>query len=138
MTKSVTVLFALLLVFSYLVAPITLVWGWSRWIKQGPRTWSISSTLSFIGFLFASASALFALSMIFWAFSGGFEHAHGSPDYSPNFSLFYWFVRGGVVLSILGLAFALGGVWRRGATRWLAPASAIGTLAFWLLATTWP
>jgi len=108
-----------------------LVWGWVRWIKQRPRLWTTSSTLSFIGFLLASASALFAIWVIFFGVGGGFEHP-------LDYSFFYRCIGRGVVLSLSALVFAIGGVWQRNSLRWQAPASAIGTLAFWLLATTWP
>lgn len=130
--------YGLLLVFGYVVAPTALVWGWTRWIKQKPRLWTISSSLSFVGFLLASASAVFALSMVGCALAGGFEHTPNMSGYSPNFSLFFRWMQRGEVLSLLALAFALSGVVRQSATRWQAPASAVGTLAFWLIATTWP
>jgi len=131
-------IYTLLLLFGYLVAPAALVWGWVRWIKQKPRLWAISSTLSFIGFLLASVSALFALSMIGYGLAGGFEHTPNMQGYSTNFSLFFRWMQRGEFLSLSALGVALGGVFQRSATRWLAPASAVGTLAFWLLATTWP
>jgi hypothetical protein len=124
----------LLLLFGYLVAPTALVWGWVRWMKQQPRLWTISSTLSFVGFLLASASALFALGMIHYALAGWFEHTSNT----PNFSLFFRWMQRGEVLSLAAFAFAVGGVFQRSSIRWQAPASAIGTLAFWLIATTWP
>jgi hypothetical protein len=113
------------------VAPAMLVWGWARWIVQRPRLWTISSTLSFIGFLLASASALFSLWVILYASGGGFQRL-------PDYSFFYRCIRRGAIISLLGVAFALGGVWRRSPLRWQAPAGAVGTFAFWLLATTWP
>jgi len=138
MSTSSTVFYTLLFVLGYLVAPTTLVWGWMRWIKQGPQLWTISSTLSFLGFLLASASALFALWMMAFALGGGFEHTPNISYYSPNYSLFYQCIRRGSVLALLAIVFAVGGVWRRSRLRWQAPVSAVGILAFWLLATTWP
>jgi len=132
------VLWIFLLFSGYLVAPTMLVWGWARWIKQRPRLWTIPSTLSFVGFLFASASALFALWVMAYGESGGFEHTAGIAYYSPNYGFFYRCIVRGAVLSFVAVAFALGGVWRRSSIRWQAPACAVGTLAFWLLATTWP
>jgi hypothetical protein len=132
MNASSAVFFTLLFALGYLVAPAMLVWGWVRWIKQRPLLWTISSTLSFVGFLLASASALFALWLIFFGIGkGGF-------DYVPDYSFFYRCVGRGAVLSLLAIVFALGGVWQRNSLRWQAPASAVGTLAFWLIATTWP
>ena len=133
-----TVFWTLLLLFGYLVAPGSLVWGWARWIKQRPRLWTVSSTLSFVGFLLASTSALFALWMIAQASAGVFEHTPGMTNYSPNYSLFFRWMQRGEVLSLTAVAFALGGVFRRSATRWQALNGAVGTLAFWLIATTWP
>jgi hypothetical protein len=131
MNASSIVFFTVLIVLGYLVAPTMLVWGWARWIKEPPRLWTISSTLSFIGFLLASASGLFALWVIFYGSSGGFERL-------PDYSFFYWCIARGAVLSLLAIAFAIGGVWQRNSLRWQAPASAVGTFAFWLAATTWP
>jgi hypothetical protein len=136
--SALNVVLVFLLVLAYLVMPTLLVWGWARWIKQRPRLWTISPALSFVGFLLASASALFALMVIIYSLSGGFEHTSNVPYYSPNFSLFYRCVRGGVVLSLLGIAISIGGIWQRSSLRWHSIASAVGTLAFWLLATTWP
>ena len=133
-----TVFYSLVLLFGYLVAPATLVWGWVRWAKQRPRLWTISSTLSFVGFLLAAVSALFALWIILYAEGGGFQHTLGNPSYTPNYSLFFRWMQRGEVLSLLAVAFALGGVFQRSSTRWQAPLSAVGTLAFWLIATTWP
>ncbi len=136
MTPTSIVLYTVLFGLGYLVAPTMLVWGWARWVKRRPRSWTIITTLSFVGFLLSTASALFALWVIWYGAAGGFISSHA--NYSPNYGLFYQFIRRGIVLSLLGIVFSVGGVWRRGAVRWLAPASAVGTLAFWLLATTWP
>ena len=136
MTPTSTVFYALLFGLGYLVAPTMLVWGWVRWIKLRPQVWTISSTLSFVGFLLATASALYGFWMIVFGATGGF--LTGSSGYSPDYGLLYKFIRRGAVLSSFGTLFALGGIWRRSSVRWQAPASAVGTLAFWLLATTWP
>jgi len=136
MTPSSVFLYSALFGLGYLVAPTTLLWGWIRWIKQRPPSWTIASTTSFAGFLASTLSALLGLSMMVFAAEGGFL---ATPENNgPDYGLFYKFVRWGVALSVLGLAFSLGGVWRRGAVRWHAPATAVGTLAFWLVATTWP
>lgn len=82
MTVLGTAPYMLLLLFGYLVAPTALVWGWVRWMKQQPRLWTISSTLSFVGFLLASASALFALGMIHYALAGWFEHTSNTPNFA--------------------------------------------------------
>jgi hypothetical protein len=136
MSASNVALFTILTVLAYLVTPTMLVWGWARWITQRPRLWTIASNLSFVGFLLATASALYGLWMIGYGGAGGFLTSY--PNYSPDYGLLYRFIRRGAVLSLLGTLFAIGSVWRRGPVRWQAPASAVGTLAFWLLATTWP
>jgi len=138
MSASNALLFTSLLVFAYLVTPTVLAWGWARLIKQPPQKWTISAVLSFVAFLLASASSLFALCVILYAEGGGFEHTHNAANYSPDFRFFYLCIRVGAALSLLSIGFSIGGVWQRSSLRWHAPASAIGTLAFWLLATTWP
>src|SRR5215469_10815239 len=136
MTVRSTALFTFLIASGYLIAPIMLVWGWVRWIKQRPRIWKISSTLSFVGFLLATTSALFALWIILFGAAGGFGTI--GPNYAPDYAFFYRCVRWGALLSALGIAFAIAGVWRSNLLRWHALTGAIGSLAFWLLATTWP
>jgi hypothetical protein len=74
--------------------------------------------------------------MIGYGAEGGFLSSHAG--YSPDYDLFYKFIRRGVVLSLSATVFAIGGVWREWSVRWQVTASAVGTLAFWLLATTWP
>ena len=136
MTAGSVVLFTFLFALGYLIAPIMLVWGWVRWIKQRPRMWKIGSALSFVGFLLATASALFALWIIVFGAGGGFVTK--GPNYAPDYAFFYRWVRWGALLSAAGIAFAIGGVWRPNSLRWQALTSTIGSLAFWLLATTWP
>lgn len=113
-----------------------LVWGWVSWSKDRPRLWTIFSTLSFVGFGIATASSVYALWIIVYAGSGGFGTT--SDHYAPDYNAFYRSVARGTVLSLVGIVFALSGIFRRGPVRWQAPVCAVGTLAFWLLATTWP
>ena len=136
MTAGSIALYTLLFALGYLIAPGMLLWGWVRWIRQRPRTWKIGPALSFIGFLFSTASALSALGIIVFAGAGGFGTT--STNYAPDYGLFYRCVGWGAVLSAVGIVFAIGGVWRPNSIRWQSLTSAIGTLAFWLLATTWP
>ncbi len=120
-------LYTILALLGYFMAPAMLAWGWARWIKQRPRSWTIPSTLSFTGITLASASALLGLWVIAFVNSG-------RPEYTINYSLLSWGIPTGAALSLTALAFALGGVWQRSPISWQAPASALGTLAFWLLA----
>jgi hypothetical protein len=132
------ILFATLLILAYVLAPIMLFWGWMRWTIRRPRIWTIPSTLSFAGFVCASASAVFAICVIFYGSSGGFEHTPGVSPYSSNVRFFYQCIAIGAALSALGFVIAIGGLWRKNQLRWHAPITAIATLAFWLLATAWP
>ena len=117
------VVFAILIACIYLVAPLTLIWGWIRWVAR-PKSWS-SSILSLIGFTFATASAALAISVVLYA------HAHHFGYYDPLLlQIFRW----GGLLSIAGILFGVLGWWRENPLRWHSPICAIGTLAFWLIA----
>jgi|SRR6185503_1953136 len=136
MTPASIALYSILFGLGDIVAPSMLVWGWVRWINYSPRIWKVSSTLSFIGFLFATASALFALWTILFASGGGFGTSE--PHYAPKYALLFRYIRWGALTSALGIVFAIAGVWRSNLLRWHALTGAVGSLAFWLLATTWP
>ena len=129
MSVSNSILIALLVVLGYLVAPVSLVWGWMRWIKRRPRQLTIPSSLSLAGFILASASAAFALWTIAYGSGGRFE---------SDYPLFYRDVAWGVDLSLGGFVFGIGGIWRENSLRWFAPAGTIGMLAFWIVASNWP
>jgi len=108
-----------------LLVPALLIWGWVRWLKdKNPRT--TSSTLSLLGFSFATASALLALLTHLYA-----RFVHSFPFHDPALLRIYG---GGCLLSSAGIVFAIGGAGHRGPVRWLAPACAVGTLLFWLIA----
>lgn len=138
MTASAGILFATLAILAYIVAPGMLFWGWVRWTIRRPRIWTISSTLSFAGFVCASASGLFALCVFFYGLTGGFEHTPGNPTFSPNYELFYRCISVGGALSGIGTILAIGGLWRKNQLRWHALISTLATFAFWLLATAMP
>jgi len=107
----------------YLLSPIILIWGWARWLRL-PKQTTVTSVLSFLGFVLATLSALVAVSgMIYSLAIGGF------PYYDPR--LMKIMAVGGL-LSLGGLTFGLSGIWRPNSLRWHAPVSAIATLAFWL------
>lgn len=109
----------------YLLSPIILIWGWVRWLRL-PKQKTVTSGLSFLGFILATLSALVAVSgMIYSLAIGGF------PYYDPR--LMKIMAVGGL-LSLGGLTFGLSGIWRPNSLRWHAPVSAIATLAFWLAA----
>jgi hypothetical protein len=117
----------ILVLFSgvYLGLPIVMIWGWVRWSKPiQPGT--LLTTLSFIGFLLATASGLLAISSVMYAHAiGGFRF------YDPLLLRIY---RWGGLFSLAGTVFALVGIWRPGPLRWHALVSALGTFLFWFAA----
>ena len=123
MSTSVQVLAVLLAILGYLGAPITLIWGWARWAVL-PKSRTVPSMLSLLGFILASASALLAISTLAYAFGHRFAY------YDPQLLKI---MRAGVLLSLGGLVFGLSGVWKANALRWHAPVSAAATFAFWFL-----
>jgi hypothetical protein len=124
MNTSTEAMFAILIGLGYLVSPVTLIWGWKRWVGQ-PKLRTVPSVLSLVGFIFATASALLAVSSVAYA------QVHHFPFYDPLLlRIFRW----GTLLSLAGILFGIGGIWRPSAIRWHAPLSGIGMLAFWVLA----
>jgi hypothetical protein len=120
----VNVIIFTLIVLSFVVSPIMLIWGWIRWVGQ-PKLRTVSSIFSLSGFILVTASALLAVSTMAYA------QVHTFQFYDPSLlRIFRW----GVVLSIAGLLFGMGGVWQKNSLRWHAPVCALGTLAFWILA----
>src|SRR5215472_2507432 len=110
----------LLAVGVYFLTPVALIWGWVRWTRQ-PRQKTPLAILSLTGFTLASASGVLAIIAWVWALFLAF------PFYDPRLlRLFRW----GCLLSLSGIVFAIGGVWRRSALRWHAAATSVGTLLF--------
>jgi hypothetical protein len=68
---SLRIFVAILAFLAYVVAPITFVWGWTRW-RQLRRSRTLSAKLSLTGFILASASGLVAIVMIGYALTHGF------------------------------------------------------------------
>jgi hypothetical protein len=126
MTVFMDIFFAVLVILGYLVAPVSLIWGWIRW-KVLPRYRTVPATLSLIGFACASASGLLAIAAVLYAQLGGVNSEE---------SVVRWFLLPGGLLSFLGLLLSLGGIWRSSALRWFAPVGTVATLAFWLLTTS--
>jgi hypothetical protein len=112
----------LFIVSTDILLPAAIAWGWIRWIKH-QQTRSVISCLAAVGFAFATASALLAVSAIIYA-----HHIGGFPFYDPRLLKIY---RCGTLLSLTRIAFAIGGVWKPGPLRWLAPACTVGTLLYW-------
>lgn len=63
MSISGQVMFGILVVIGYLVTPAALIWGWTRWTHQ-PKQRTVTAILSLTGFLFATASAVVAVSSV--------------------------------------------------------------------------
>jgi hypothetical protein len=125
MSTSVQVMIGLLVVLGYLLAPIMLIWGWARWVRQ-PKQRSVPATLSLLGFILATSSALLALSAAPYSLvMGGFSY------YDPLLMRIFGI---GALLSLGGLALGISGIGRTSSLRWHAPVSAVATVAFWVVA----
>jgi small-conductance mechanosensitive channel len=104
------------------------IWGWIRWAKQKERRIALPGP-SFIGFLFASISALLAISTLLHPrFVAGFD--------TYDSTLMMKIYKYGALLSAAGMILAIIGIWRRGPLRWYAPICGLGTFVFWFVAAT--
>ena len=117
------VILVILSVAIYLVPPLLVVWGWVRWAMR-PKPRSLASNMSLLGFVLATASAMLAVSAIAYA------QVHHFPYYDP---LLLRIFAGGALLSIAGIVFGIGGVWRPSSLRWHAPVSGVCMLVFWMM-----
>jgi hypothetical protein len=126
MSTSVKVLFGILVVLGYVVAPASLAWGWARWALQ-PKSRTVASILSLTGFVFATASAMLALA------TAAYAQVHKFAYYDP---LLLRILGWGTLLSLAATFFAICGLWRKSSLRWYAPVSALATLAFWIMAAS--
>ena len=101
MSISVQIMFGILVVIGYVVTPVALIWAWTSWTRQ-PKQRTVPSTLSLIGFVFATASGVVAVSSVAYA------QVHHFPYYDPVLlKIFRW----GMLLSLAGILFGMGGVW---------------------------
>jgi len=128
MSASATTFWTTAFFLGYIVAPASLIWGWARWIRQ-PKSWSFSSLISLVAFVVASSSAALGLVTILIGVLGAFEQ---------HLSAFYRVVDLGMLISLIGIIVAIGGIWRKNPLRWHALSSAVATLGFWAVAFTWP
>jgi hypothetical protein len=103
--------------------PAAIIWGWVRCTRRGYGP-NIATRLSMVGLAFASTSAILAISAVIYAQSIG-----GFPFYDPRLLKIY---RYGCLISLFGIAFSLGGIWKAGPLRWLSPICTFGTLLYWL------
>lgn len=104
--------------------PSLVIWGWARWLKRTLPT--PISYPSLIGFTLATASALLAVFTFLKATLG-----RGFGYYDPLLLTIY---KIGLLLSLIGLIFGIGGLGKAGPLRWHAPVCSIGMLVFWFLA----
>ncbi|MGA8038407.1 MAG: hypothetical protein WA823_17960 [Candidatus Acidiferrales bacterium] len=118
-----SVIFIVLITWIALFLPAVMVWGWARWFKRSePRT--LSSNLSFGGFVFANISVLLALSATLFLHSSA-----GSPLGSSLLLRLYSI---GLVLSVLGVILCVAGLRRSSPLRWPGLLCAGGVLMFWI------
>jgi hypothetical protein len=118
------VFFGILIVGGFLAAPTLLIWGWVRWVSR-PGGRDGSTILSFAGFLFATASALLAISAFAYSiWIGGFRY------YNPRLLRIYLC---GLLLSTLAITLSALGTARSNMLRWHALGSSIGMLLFWIV-----
>ena len=124
MNIAMKVLFGTLLVVG-MATPGLLVWGWVRWLNR-PNERARPILLSFAGFVFATASALLALSTIAYSYSIG-----GFPFYDPRLLKIFGV---GLLLSVIAVALSSLGAVRSNFLRWHALWGSLGTLMFWIAA----
>ena len=124
MSISVEIIIAVLMLLGFIAAPVYLVWGWALWIRSF-KSMTVPFLLSWIGFVFATLSALLAIGSVIYA-----QRIHGFGFYDP---LHMKLIRWGSLLSATGLVFGLCRVWRRNPLRWHSLLAALGTLAFWVI-----
>src|SRR5579872_2764246 len=107
---------AVMVLMGYVFAPITLLFGWIRWIGRREEL-GRPFFLSLIGFILSTASGLLAVSAIAYAVA-----THGFQFYDPKLLRIYaW----GLLLSAGGVVLGLTGVSAPNALRWHAPLAGI-------------
>lgn len=124
MSKLSALIFIVLGVLGYLVAPVALILGWNEWVKT-PKPKTTSAIISLVGFILASCSALLAILTIAYA------NVHHFGFYDPVLMKIFAF---GILLSAAGFCVSVGGAWRKNTLRWPSLLCSLGTLAFWILA----
>jgi len=120
-----TVILVLIEIGFYIAVPAGLVWGWIRLLK------SRQSQPTFL----APSLAAFALGTLSAVLAIGATLLTSTATAAPDPSLLRLY-RMGALLSFMGIVLAVVGVCRPGPLRWHAPACAMGTLIFWLVAAS--
>jgi len=106
----------------YVALPVAVLGGWIHWAKQ-PKSLTLFSVLSMIGFFLATCSALLAF--------GGLSYAHaigGFQFYDPRLMRLY---RWGDRLALAGIVLGIIGCFRRNTLRWYTPICSVGVFIFW-------
>ncbi len=103
-----------LMILGYVMAPVTIIWGWVRWARE-LKLRTVVPFLSLAGLVFASASALLAI--------GSRLYAQPIGGFSFYDSLLLRIYRWGAMLSLAAFLLSLGGIWRKliamaRSTRW--------------------
>ena len=110
-------------IVGYLITPMLLIWSWARFVRL-LKQWTFRSILSLAGLAFATASTMTAISAYVYSRSiGGFPRFDNS-DFMQMFRL-------GTVLSWVGIALGIAGLWRTSAARWHVLLCTLGTQMFW-------
>ena|SRR6185295_12119483 len=122
----VTVILVLIEIGFYVAVPAGLVWGWIRLLRNRQSQITFLAP-SLVAFALGTASAVLAIGATLFSEAAGIS----GPD--PSLLRIY---RMGALLSLLGIVLAVVGVCRPGPLRWHAPACAMGTLIFWLVAAS--
>jgi len=116
---------ALFAIVEYGIAPAVVLWGWVRWFKR-PKPGTSFPTLSFVGFVFATASMVLAFLAILYAnFIDRFAY------YDPRLMRIFLL---GFVLSIASSAFGIAAVRGKNQLGWHALGCGVANLLFWLVA----
>jgi hypothetical protein len=120
------ILWVLLFIGIYGMAPALLIWGWVRWARRTPPQTRLS-LVSLTSFILATLSAVLALSTHVYASATG-----GFPYYDRHLLLIYAI---GIVVSLIALISGVAGMWWRSPVRWHAPLCSLGMLVFWIMST---
>jgi hypothetical protein len=123
-STSVQFIVVLLMVLGYLVAPITLLWGWAVWALR-PKSRNPLAMASLLGLVLASASAVVAVCTI------GYAQVHHFPYYDPLLLRIFGI---GALLSLVAVLLGIVGLVRANSLRWYSPLAGVATLAFWIMA----
>jgi hypothetical protein len=108
----------------FLSLPMVMGWGWVHWAKR-KNSITLFSILTLIGFTLATLSESIEISIVIYArVTSGFDF------YDPTLMRIYAV---GMLLSFVGLIFAIVGAWRPSSLRWFALVSSVGTLMYWLV-----